>query len=70
LAVPKANEIIPYVNLLMEDSTYDEIILTQDIHDFFERLTENFYIEHRGKLRPAAMSILMVIFNQNNFFAK
>ncbi len=32
LAVPKANEIIPYVNLLMEDSTYDEIILTQDWH--------------------------------------
>ncbi len=28
---------------------------TQDIHDFFERLTENFYIEHRGKLRPAAV---------------
>ena len=32
LAVPKAKEIIPYVNLLMEDSTYDEIILTQDWH--------------------------------------
>ena len=32
LAVPEANEIIPYVNLLMEDSTYDEIILTQDWH--------------------------------------
>lgn len=32
LAVPEANSIIPYVNLLMEDSTYDEIILTQDWH--------------------------------------
>lgn len=32
LAVPNANEIIPYINLLMEDSTYDEIILTQDWH--------------------------------------
>ena len=32
LAVPKANEIIPYVNLLIEDTTYDEIILTQDWH--------------------------------------
>ncbi len=32
LAVPNANEIIPYLNLLMEDSTYDEIILTQDWH--------------------------------------
>lgn len=32
LAVPQANEIIPYINLLMEDSTYDEIILTQDWH--------------------------------------
>jgi nicotinamidase/pyrazinamidase len=32
LAVPKANSIIPYVNLLMEDTTYDEIILTQDWH--------------------------------------
>ena len=32
LAVPNANEIIPYINLLMEDATYDEIILTQDWH--------------------------------------
>ena len=32
LAVPEANSIIPYVNLLMEDTTYDEIILTQDWH--------------------------------------
>lgn len=42
---------------------------TQDIHDFFERLTENFYIEHRGKLRPAAMSILMVIFSQTQIYS-
>lgn len=32
LEVPKANEIIPYINLLMENNTYDEIILTQDFH--------------------------------------
>ncbi|WP_300669648.1 bifunctional nicotinamidase/pyrazinamidase [Soonwooa sp.] len=32
LAVPNANDIIPYVNLLMEDNQYDEIILTQDWH--------------------------------------
>ncbi|WP_205838017.1 hypothetical protein, partial [Neisseria meningitidis] len=28
----------------------------QDIQNFFKSLIENFYIEHRGKLRPAAMS--------------
>ena len=32
LAVPGANEIIPYVNLLMEENEYDQIILTQDWH--------------------------------------
>jgi len=32
LAVPGANEIIPYINLLMQDNVYDEIILTQDWH--------------------------------------
>lgn len=32
LAVPGANEIIPYINLLMEDETYDQIVLTQDWH--------------------------------------
>lgn len=32
LAVPGANEIIPYINLLMQDNIYDEIILTQDWH--------------------------------------
>ncbi len=32
LAVPGANEIIPYVNLLMEENEYEQIILTQDWH--------------------------------------
>lgn len=32
LAVPNANEIIPYINLLMDDNQYNEIILTQDWH--------------------------------------
>lgn len=32
LAVPGANEIIPYINLLMENETYDQIVLTQDWH--------------------------------------
>ncbi len=32
LAVPGSNEIIPYINLLMQDNEYDHIILTQDWH--------------------------------------
>src|SRR5690606_28825703 len=32
LAVPNANQIIPYINLLMEDNIYDQIVLTQDWH--------------------------------------
>lgn len=32
LEVPRANEIIPYINLLMEKNEYDQIILTQDWH--------------------------------------
>ena len=32
LAVPGASEIIPYINLLMEENEYDQIILTQDWH--------------------------------------
>ena len=32
LAVPEANSIIPYINLLMQDNEYDQIILTQDWH--------------------------------------
>ena len=32
LAVPGANQIIPYINLLMEENEYDDIILTQDWH--------------------------------------
>lgn len=32
LAVPNAGEIIPYINLLMEENEYDQIILTQDWH--------------------------------------
>lgn len=32
LAVPNANEIIPYINLLTESTDYDEVILTQDWH--------------------------------------
>ena len=29
LAVPGANEIISYINLLMEENEYDKIVLTQ-----------------------------------------
>lgn len=32
LAVPEAKEIIPYINLLMEENHYDQIVLTQDWH--------------------------------------
>lgn len=32
LAVPNANEIIPYINLLTAENIYDEVILTQDWH--------------------------------------
>ena len=32
LAVPEANTIIPYINLLMEENEYDQIVLTQDWH--------------------------------------
>ena len=32
LAVPNANEIIPFINLLMEENNYDEIIFSQDWH--------------------------------------
>ena len=32
LAVPGANEIIPYINLLMAENEYEQIILTQDWH--------------------------------------
>ena len=41
----------------------------QDIHNFFKRLIEQFYIEYRGKLRPAAMSILMVIVSKNHIYS-
>ncbi|MDY3318524.1 bifunctional nicotinamidase/pyrazinamidase [Riemerella anatipestifer] len=32
LAVPNANEIIPYINLLIQENQYDKIIFTQDWH--------------------------------------
>ncbi|AQY22781.1 bifunctional nicotinamidase/pyrazinamidase [Riemerella anatipestifer] len=32
LAVPNSNEIIPYINLLIEENQYDKIIFTQDWH--------------------------------------
>jgi nicotinamidase/pyrazinamidase len=32
LAVPGANEIIPYINLLTKENQYDQIVLTQDWH--------------------------------------
>ena len=32
LAVPGANQMIPYINIVMEKNRYDEIILTQDWH--------------------------------------
>lgn len=32
LAVPDSNQIIPYINLLIEDNNYDEIVLSQDWH--------------------------------------
>ncbi|WP_333617011.1 serine/threonine protein phosphatase [Acinetobacter variabilis] len=41
----------------------------EDIHNFLKCLIEQFYIEHRGKLRPAAMSILMVIVSQNRIYS-
>jgi len=32
LSVPNANEIIPYINSLLERKYYDQIVLTQDFH--------------------------------------
>ncbi len=32
LAVPNSNEIIPFINLLMEENIYDEIVFSQDWH--------------------------------------
>lgn len=32
LAVPEAGSIIPYINLLMKENEYDQIVLTQDWH--------------------------------------
>ena len=32
LAVPNANEIIPYINVLMKENEYNQIIFTQDWH--------------------------------------
>jgi len=32
LAVPNAKEIIPYINLLMEENQYEQIVFTQDFH--------------------------------------
>ena len=32
LAVPDANQIIPYINLLIQDNQYEHIVLTQDFH--------------------------------------
>ena len=32
LAVPGSNEVIPYINLLMEENEYEQIILTRDWH--------------------------------------
>ena len=32
LAIPGSNEIIPYINLLMQENEYEQIILTQDWH--------------------------------------
>lgn len=32
LAVPGANSVIPYINMLMQENEYDQIVLTQDWH--------------------------------------
>src|SRR5690606_1980358 len=32
LAVPEANQIIPYINLIMKENHYDQIVLTQNWH--------------------------------------
>lgn len=32
LAVPHANEVIPYINMLIQDNQYDQIVFTQDWH--------------------------------------
>ncbi|HBR12431.1 MAG TPA: bifunctional nicotinamidase/pyrazinamidase [Chryseobacterium sp.] len=32
LAVPDADSIIPYINLLLEENEYDQVVLTQDWH--------------------------------------
>lgn len=32
LEVPGANSVIPYINLLMQENQYDQIVLTQDWH--------------------------------------
>lgn len=32
LAVPGAEEVVPYINLLLQDNVYDQVVLTQDWH--------------------------------------
>lgn len=46
LAVPHANEIIPYINELIENNPYDKIIFTQDWHPAHHK---SFASNHPGK---------------------
>ncbi len=32
LAVPQANDIIPYINMLVQDNQYEQVVFTQDWH--------------------------------------
>lgn len=46
LEVPNANTIIPYINKIQQEKTYDEIILTQDFHPSNHK---SFASNHAGK---------------------
>lgn len=62
------NNFHSYILSLKEEfSTLDNT--QQEIEFFFEQLIRNFYIQHRGRLIPAAMSILMVIFSPTHIYS-
>ena len=55
--------------LSLNDAFAQVIDTEKDIYNFFEQIIKNFYIKHRGELRPAAMSILMVIFSNTQIYS-
>jgi len=55
--------------LSLEDEFHRLNNTQQEIEFFFEQLIRQFYVQHRGSLRPAAMSVLMVIFSPTHIYS-